>query len=161
MADTWSMAQQQDEAFAEATFEQFVNKQGWYCKLGVFPHTSIGVGETKREAFNHAWGKNMGKMKSLVTEQMENTGMDIHEVLEQRGNRYGEYSDVSDAAQQFKDIVRGRVAWKHMEPYMQESLDMICNKLSRIINGDPYYDDSWRDIAGYAQLVVNELEKTK
>lgn len=160
MIDTWSLAQQQDEAYAKAEFDEFFTKQGWYCTLSDFPAV-VGVGETKREAFNHAWGKNMGKLKSQVTEQMENTGMDIHEVLEQRGNRYGEYSDVSDAAQQFKDIVRGRIAWKHMEPYMQESLDMICNKLSCIINGDPYYDDSWRDIAGYAQLVVNELEKTK
>jgi hypothetical protein len=31
---------------------------------------------------------------------------------------------------------------------------------SRICNGDPFYVDSWRDIAGYAQLVVNELEKS-
>jgi hypothetical protein len=46
-----------------------------------------------------------------------------------------------------------------MEAYMQESLDMICNKMSRIVNGNPYYDDSWVDIAGYATLVVKQLEK--
>ena len=36
---------------------------------------------------------------------------------------------------------------------------MICHKLGRIINGDPNYDDSWLDIAGYAQLIVNRLRK--
>ena len=46
---------------------------------------------------------------------------------------------------------------KYTKP-MIEALDLICNKLGRIANGDPTYDDSWRDIAGYAQLVVNELE---
>jgi hypothetical protein len=36
---------------------------------------------------------------------------------------------------------------------------MITHKISRILNGDPNYDDSWRDIAGYAMLVVKELER--
>ena len=40
-----------------------------------------------------------------------------------------------------------------------ESIDMICHKLGRIANGDPFYDDSWRDIEGYARLVTNFLEK--
>lgn len=40
----------------------------------------------------------------------------------------------------------------------QESLDMIANKISRILNGDCYYDDSWRDISGYATLALMELE---
>ena len=35
---------------------------------------------------------------------------------------------------------------------------MIAHKIGRILNGDPNYADSWVDIAGYAQLVANELE---
>ncbi|RUO17092.1 hypothetical protein EJK55_1172 [Moraxella catarrhalis] len=34
---------------------------------------------------------------------------------------------------------------------------MIAHKISRLIAGDSYFIDTWRDIAGYAQLVVNEL----
>jgi hypothetical protein len=37
---------------------------------------------------------------------------------------------------------------------------MIVHKIGRILNGDPNYDDSWADIAGYAQLVVKELNGT-
>jgi hypothetical protein len=48
-----------------------------------------------------------------------------------------------------------------MEPYMQESLDLIANKLARIVNGDPFYDDSWHDVGGYAKLVEIELAKGK
>jgi hypothetical protein len=102
----------------------------------------------------------MGKMKQQVTEEMETTGNDIHEVLEARGRRYGEYQNVSQLSQAFKEAVHISPSWEQMEPYQQESLDLICNKLSRICNGDPFYVDSWRDIAGYAQLVVNELEKS-
>ena len=35
---------------------------------------------------------------------------------------------------------------------------MICHKIGRILNGDPDYGDSWRDIAGYALLVADRLE---
>jgi hypothetical protein len=35
---------------------------------------------------------------------------------------------------------------------------MICHKLARIANGNPYYEDSWHDIGGYSQLVVQILE---
>ena len=35
---------------------------------------------------------------------------------------------------------------------------MICNKLARIACGDPMYEDSWRDIAGYAMLATRWLE---
>ena len=46
-----------------------------------------------------------------------------------------------------------------MPPPMQESLDMICNKLARVLCGNYYLHDTWHDISGYAKLVANELEK--
>ena len=101
----------------------------------------------------------MGTMKNQVTAEMEITGNDIHEVLEARGRRYGEYHMVAQLSQALKEGLQVSPSWVHMEPHQQESLEMICNKVSRICNGDPFYVDSWRDIAGYAQLVVNELEK--
>ena len=36
---------------------------------------------------------------------------------------------------------------------------MISHKIARIMNGDPNYADNWIDIAGYATLVANRLEK--
>jgi len=82
----------------------------------------------------------------------------VDETLEQRGNNYGDYRDVAYAAQQLKKTLRYSKSWHSMEPYMQESLDMICNKMARIVNGNPYYDDSWHDISGYATLVEKQLE---
>ena len=85
----------------------------------------------------------------------------VTETLEQRENRYGEYVHVAATAQDLKDILRRGHSWDVMEAYMQESLDLIANKLARIANGDPFYDDSWHDVGGYAKLVEIELEKTK
>ena len=86
---------------------------------------------------------------------------DVTETLNTRGNRYGEYANVSATSQTLKETLRSGASWGIMEPYMQESLDLICNKLARIVNGDPFYDDSWHDVGGYAKLVEIELAKGK
>ena len=101
----------------------------------------------------------MGAHSEQVIAEAESTGKTVEEVLIQRGNRYGKYANVSRFSQVLKNVVHTSPSWDHMEPYMQESLDLIINKLARICNGDPYYDDSWKDIAGYATLVTDELEK--
>lgn len=115
----------------------------------------------------------MGKMKErmMEMEQLAQTDWqgydkvvtirDVESTLVARGDNYGQYSNVSATAQKLKNVLRSSASWDTMEPYMQESLDMICNKLSRICNGNPFYDDSWHDIAGYARLVETELEKMK
>lgn len=87
--------------------------------------------------------------------------MNVSETLDKRGKTYGEYTRVGIVSQNLKDILRSGASWSMTEPYMRESLDMLCNKLSRIVNGNPYYADSWHDIAGYATLVEVELNKGK
>lgn len=47
--------------------------------------------------------------------------------------------------------------WELLQPFQVEALEMIAHKIGRILNGDPNYDDSWVDIAGYAKLVADRL----
>jgi len=82
----------------------------------------------------------------------------VGEILQQRGDRYGEYINVATTSQEIKRIISLGAATTADED-MRESLDMIANKIARIVNGDPFYKDSWQDIAGYAQLIVNKLDK--
>lgn len=82
----------------------------------------------------------------------------IDKTLEERGNRYGEYSMHATITQDIKQAMH-QGNWASLEPYQKECLEMIAHKIGRILNGDPNYDDSWHDIAGYAQLVVLELHK--
>ena len=79
--------------------------------------------------------------------------------LEQRGRRYGEFAEHAKISVRLRQIVDDNLDGRGVEPYMYESLHMIMHKIARILNGDPYYDDSWRDIAGYAELVVKELNR--
>jgi hypothetical protein len=84
-------------------------------------------------------------------------------ILEERGNRYGKFSGQAEISQRLKGVVREFEAKRgcDLAPDQRESLEMICHKIARIINGDPNYHDSWADIAGYAKLVADRLETGK
>lgn len=84
--------------------------------------------------------------------------MTIKKVLDDREKRYGQYQVVSKISQELKYIMQYSPNYATMPDYMKESLDLIANKLARILNGDPLYDDSWRDISGYCTLVLMEIE---
>ena len=88
--------------------------------------------------------------------------MDINDTLKERGARYGAFEDHARVTQRLKRIVTEELRRqdKYVEPDQQEALDMIFHKIGRIVAGDPNYDDSWRDIAGYAMLVTNRLSAT-
>lgn len=86
---------------------------------------------------------------------------DINSTLNERGGRYGRFRDNAYVTEQLMTHLMYRRSWTKMEPVQREAMRMICHKIARIVCGDPFYDDSWRDIAGYAQLVVEYLDGTE
>lgn len=89
----------------------------------------------------------IGAPEADITEQL----------ITERGSRYGKFKDGAEIMQELKDVMREVDGWRNLTPSQREALDMIQHKIGRILNGDPTYDDSWKDIAGYATLIVNEL----
>lgn len=82
----------------------------------------------------------------------------IEATLQARGQRYGSYDLVARTAQLIKRTLRRGSTWEALADVQQESLELIATKLARIVNApDPGYVDSWTDVAGYAQLVVDDL----
>ena len=81
----------------------------------------------------------------------------IDETLEERGSRYGKFSTHSEITQNLKATMRATANWDKLSASQAEALEMVAHKIGRILNGDPDYDDSWVDIAGYTQLIVKEL----
>lgn len=79
------------------------------------------------------------------------------QLITERGSRYGKFKDGAEIMQELKDVMREVDGWRNLTASQREALDMIQHKIGRILNGDPTYDDSWKDIAGYATLIVNEL----
>jgi hypothetical protein len=80
--------------------------------------------------------------------------MDIKETLDMREEQYGHYKIVGQISQEIKKIMQNSPNYRAMPEYMRESMDMIANKMARILNGNYYLNDSWHDISGYASLVV-------
>lgn len=85
--------------------------------------------------------------------------MTIDKTLAERGSRYGEFPDHSRITQNLKRAMQDSPKWQSLTDDQKEALEMIMNKIGRILNGDPNYADSWHDIAGYATLVEQALSQ--
>lgn len=81
----------------------------------------------------------------------------IQEVLAERGSRYGSFDSHAAITQSLKQVMKETPQWNSLTPSMKESLEMVAHKIGRLLNGDPSYKDSWVDIVGYTQLVVDQL----
>lgn len=85
-------------------------------------------------------------------------GMHADPLLAARGARYGAFTDNARVSQNIKALMREAPKWDDLDPDMKEALEMVAHKISRILCGDPRYDDSWVDIAGYATRVADRLK---
>ena len=83
----------------------------------------------------------------------------LDSVLQERGSRYGSLMSNATISQNLKEILHNSTNWEAMPPDMKEALHMIVHKISRIVEGDFNYDDSWIDISGYSTLIVERLHK--
>lgn len=77
--------------------------------------------------------------------------------LAERGGRYGPWTEHARIAQNVKRAMADSPNWKTLPDDMRESLEMMAQKLGRILNGDPNYVDSWHDICGYIKLIEDRL----
>lgn len=78
-------------------------------------------------------------------------------LIAERGARYGKFKDGAEIMRDLKRVMHEVDGWNNLTPSQKEALDMIQHKIGRILNGDPNYDDNWKDISGYATLIANEL----
>ncbi len=95
---------------------------------------------------------------------------DIRNTLNERGSVYGAFKDNAFVAQTLKDIWReskghGRLCMepitRNTQSVVNEGMEMVMHKIARLCNGDPAHLDSWVDIVGYAQLVVDHLKEVQ
>lgn len=76
----------------------------------------------------------------------------VQETLQERGSRYGDFTENARISQQLKSLMAGFSGWGELNYVQREALTMIAQKIARILNGDPNYRDNWHDIQGYARL---------
>jgi hypothetical protein len=84
-----------------------------------------------------------------------------NDLLKERGDRYGSFKTHARLTQDFKRVMSSSPNWYHLSDVHKEGLEMVVHKIARALNGDENYDDNYKDIMGYTQLIINELPKGK
>lgn len=82
----------------------------------------------------------------------------VDHTLAERGKRYGSFAEHANIAQALKEVMwQNNVKWFELANDQRQALEVIMDKVARILNGDPDYTDNWHDIQGYAKLVEDRL----
>lgn len=84
----------------------------------------------------------------------------IEQVLNERGKRYGDFTDHACIAQDLQTTMH-KANWYKLDAVQRQALTVIADKIARILSGDPNYDDNWIDIQGYAKLAQDRLPKQR
>lgn len=85
---------------------------------------------------------------------------EIRETLNQRGANYGRFMDNAKISEALMEIIFQCPGYDQFEADQRAATWIIMQKLSRALSGNAQYDDNWRDIAGYAQLIVDRINGT-
>lgn len=82
----------------------------------------------------------------------------IQDLLASRDHSHGDYKDTARIAQQTKELWHSQTGWGDLDACQKETLDMFATKIGRILAGDQNFRDSWVDLTGYSQLIVNRIK---
>lgn len=80
----------------------------------------------------------------------------IDKTLEERQHTHGDFKANAACAQALKRdmVIYGT---QQLSNVQLEAAHNICQKLARILTGNPNHADSWHDIAGYATLAERDI----
>lgn len=78
--------------------------------------------------------------------------VEVNEVVKERHGTHGPFDAQATIAQALKDAARLGDSWNEMSGAQREAVDMILHKVSRIVCGNPNFEDHWVDIQGYAKI---------
>lgn len=78
--------------------------------------------------------------------------MSTENLLQERGSTHGDFTDNARISQEIKRVMYSSKNWNEMHDIHREALEYIAGKIGRILSGQWDFQDSYDDIAGYAQL---------
>ena len=81
----------------------------------------------------------------------------IDSILSDREQTHGAFREVAGYAQAMKTLMRSSRNWERLDVAQAQALEVIADKVARILCGDPAHPDHWQDGAGYFELVVRDL----
>jgi hypothetical protein len=101
-----------------------------------------------------------------MKDKMENQAT-TEGTLKERAAVYGPFHIEAERIKEIKDILAGHHDAEmvsrdmpHPDPVVEHVTNMIVMKLVRLHNGSNRYRDNWQDIAGYAELMCRDIDRT-
>lgn len=91
--------------------------------------------------------------------KVESIPMDQPPLLQQRHSTHGRFEDNAQATELLMEVLRATPNYKDAPDTVKVASFMIVHKLARAFSGDLLFDDHWKDIAGYATLIVNSIKQ--
>ena len=83
--------------------------------------------------------------------------MNIDQILNEREQTHGLFREVAGYSQALKTLMRSSRNWAQLDVAQAQALEVIADKMARILCGDPSFPDHWQDGAGYFELVLRDL----
>lgn len=81
---------------------------------------------------------------------------EIRRILNERQKAYGDFQHNAIIARQLKLYIPNNI-----DPVAGQALCVIMDKIARLLSGDAFHRDTWLDIQGYAQLVIDHVEQNR
>ena len=83
------------------------------------------------------------------------------QILNDREQTHGAFREVAGYSQAIKQLMRTSRNWNRLDVAQAQALEVIADKVARILCGDPSFPDHWQDGAGYFELVVRDLAQAQ
>jgi len=96
--------------------------------------------------------------QSTATKLLQSIARDP--LLVERERTHGTFEWNAFVSQRIKGVFRNVPEYDKFSDSHKEALDMIALKLSRLLQ-NPNFEDHWMDLAGYASLGLELIEKPK
>ncbi len=74
------------------------------------------------------------------------------ELVDSRSALYGTFCGRAELTVGLLEHLQAHEKWAAIPNWGKWALTMLVEKIGRIVEGDPKYDDNWKDIGGYAEL---------
>ncbi len=97
--------------------------------------------------------------KILVPVVKTTSPVKLEATLTSRGSTYGSFTENANMAQAIKDAMRAHPGWDRLPPTLKEGLDLNAMKVSRMITGKWDHADNPHDMAGYAKLMEDFIDR--
>jgi hypothetical protein len=79
----------------------------------------------------------------------------VDETLAERGKTHGSFAENANISQRLKNVFADGSQYINLTTAQVEAIEVIFQKLARLITGAPNLVDTARDVNGYAKLLLD------